>query len=180
MLSDLKRRIVAKERVTSQLAASSILPKSIWDRTLNGRPVVSGRLKLKNGRLYENLKGYENLLVRGLELPVDIVKHILGALRKLRRSSAEAMDAWMASRSVGRIVDPQSMHDVNPSSWGHQIWRNTIVDGPSHLITPIRVYKREGGLGGGPYWLQSSIAKVIQGPWGAFNPSQNVIGAQLW
>ena len=178
MLSDLKRRIVAKERVTSQLAASSVLPKSIWDRILNERPAASGRLY--DGRHSENLLGYENLLVRGLELPVDIVKHILEALRKLRRNSTEAMEVWIASRSAGRIVDPQSGHDVNPSSWGHRLWLNMIRDGPSHLVVSRRRWQPEGGLDGGPYWWQSSTLRDVQDPWGLTGPWAGVVNTERW
>ena len=91
MLSDLKRRILARERVTSQLAASSVLPKSIWGRILNERPAASGRLEQRARRRV--LPGYENLLVRGLGLPVDIVRDIVEGIYN------RVMDAWMARRS---------------------------------------------------------------------------------
>ena len=178
MLSDLKRRIVAKERVLSQLADGSVLPKSIWGRILNERPAASGRLY--NGRYAENLLGYENLLVRGLELPVDIVKHILEALRKLRRNSTEAMEAWIAERSVGRIVVPQSGHDVNPSSWGHWLWRNMLRDSPSHLQVPRRRWQPEGGVDGGPYWWQTETIRDVDGPWGLTAPWAGVLNTERW
>ena len=164
MLSDLKRRIVAKERVTSQLAASSILPKSIWDRILNERPAASGRLvqvaraSRRKSRwnellsVYERDGGrYERLLVRGLGLPLDAARIVLDVLRKLRRDSSAAMDAWIAERSEGRIVNPQSGHDVNPSSWGHWLWRNMVRDSPTHLVVSRRRWWPEGGLDGGHY-----------------------------
>ena len=167
MLSDLKRRNLARERLTSQLADSSVLPKSIWGRTLNERPAASGRLKQRARRGI--LPGYENLLVRGLGLPVDIVRHIVEALRK------RIMDGWIAKRSEHRFV-----MFGNPSTWGHRLWSNMVRDGRSHLITPRRVYRREGGLDGGPYWFQSSTPDIVQGPWGLINPSTTVIHPVAW
>ena len=168
MLSDLKRRIVAKERVTSQLAASSILPKSIWGRILNERPVVSGRLEQRARRgVFINPQ-----LISGLQLPVDMVRHIVEGLYK------RIMDAWIAKRSEGRIVIPQSMHDVNPSSWGHWMWRNMVRDGPSHLIVPRKRWQPEGGLNGGPYWWATETLREVQGPWGLTAPQTGNVNSQ--
>ena len=76
MLSDLKRRNLARERLTSQLADSSVLPKSIWGRILNERPAASGRLKQRARRgVLINPQ-----LFSGLRLPVDMVRYIVEGL----------------------------------------------------------------------------------------------------
>ena len=180
MLSDLKRRILAKERVTSQLAASSVLPKSIWDRILNERPAASGRL-VQRARRGVSMPGYENLLVRGLGLPLDAVRDILEIFfNRVREEKDRVMEAWIARRAEGRIVNPQSGHDVNPSSWGHWLWRDMVRNSPTHLVVSRKRWWPEGGIDGGPIWRLTETLRDVQGPWGLTAPWAGVVNTERW